>query len=135
MAFMAGGLTKIRISPAVQPGPIVCCLIAATMICGLSVSVQANLPDSWWAERAFEHYITAGPRTAAFHAQLEIAGAPEKANSSFGHCLVAATVRRVFKGAPSLKSDDLVTLRGMCAGLNETTAGIPISEDATTPAV
>ena len=86
----------------------------------------------WWAERAFEGYMVTGPRTAPLHAQPEIAGPSEKAdNSSFGHCLVTATVRRVFKGAPSLKSRDLVTLRGLCAGLNEKTAGIPISADAT----
>ena len=132
----AGGVTPSVSAPASRLDPIVRFLIAATIVCGTSVGVRANLPDTWWAERAFEPYMMAGPRAASFHAQLEIARTPEQANnSSFGHCLVAATLRRVFKGTPSLRLGDLVTLRGLCAGLNEKTAGIQISADASTPAV
>jgi hypothetical protein len=102
-------------------------------IFGLSRGASANLPEGWWNERVFESDMVLGPRTAEFHAQLEIVGVPKKTESYFGHCQAMAVVRRAFKAEPPLGRGEVVILRGLCAGLSEKTAGIPIAADATTP--
>jgi len=100
---------------------------------GITSAANANLPDYWWRERAFEVDMKNGPRSAPFHAQLELTGTPEPyAMSAAGHCLVTAVVRRLFKGSPSLKVGAPVILRAYCKGLTEENAPVPINGDDTT---
>ena len=108
-------------------------LLVLVTIFGLSLCASAHLPEGWWNERVFESDMVLGPRTAEFHAQLEIVGVPQRTETYFGHCQAMAVVRRAFKAEPPLGRGEVVVLRGLCAGLNEKTAGIAIAADATTP--
>jgi hypothetical protein len=129
------GLMKTGMLPVNRRASIVCFLVAATTICGSPINGHANLPDSWLGRAGVRGLSGDWSTHGALPCAAGDCPCPERANSSFGHCLVAATVRCVFKGARSLKPDKSVTLRGMCVGLNEKTAGIPISVDAMTPAL